>query len=96
MRRVRFLVIAFTAALIALSPAASTRAGAPIPVDVELVLAVDISYSMDFDELALQREGYITALTSKEFIDALRSGAHLRTNLLLGLWVLKTKQWFLW
>ena len=26
-------------------------------VDVELVLAVDVSYSMDLDELALQREG---------------------------------------
>ena len=47
-----------------------------IPVDVELVLAVDISYSMDFDELALQREGYRLALTSKEFLSALREGAH--------------------
>ena len=26
-------------------------------VDVELVLAVDISFSMDLDELALQRDG---------------------------------------
>ena len=26
-------------------------------VDVELVLAVDVSYSKDMDELALQREG---------------------------------------
>ena len=31
---------------------------AAIPVDVELVLAVDISYSMDPEEQALQREGY--------------------------------------
>ena len=37
-------------------------------VDVELVLAVDISYSMDPDELALQREGYVKALTSTEFL----------------------------
>src|SRR5689334_15192810 len=27
-------------------------------VDVELILAVDVSYSMDMDELAIQREGY--------------------------------------
>jgi uncharacterized protein DUF1194 len=47
-----------------------------VAVDVELVLAVDISYSMDFDELALQREGYVQALTSKEFLDALRHGMH--------------------
>jgi hypothetical protein len=43
-------------------------------VDVELVLAVDISYSMDADELALQREGYIAALASEQFLDAVRRG----------------------
>lgn len=47
-----------------------------IPVDVELVLAVDISYSMDPDEQALQREGYVQALTSVEFLRALREGAN--------------------
>ena len=30
-------------------------------VDVELILATDISYSMDMDELAVQREGYAQA-----------------------------------
>jgi len=45
-------------------------------VDVELVLAVDVSYSMDPDEQALQREGYALALTSKEFMRALREGAN--------------------
>ena len=54
---------------------ADTRPNA-IPVDVELVLAVDVSYSMDPDEQALQREGYRLALTSKEFLQALREGAH--------------------
>ena len=54
---------------------ADTRANA-IPVDVELVIAVDVSYSMDPDEQALQREGYVLALTSKEFLQALRQGAH--------------------
>jgi len=53
------------------------RPGA-IPVDVELVIAVDVSYSMDPDEQALQREGYVLALTSKEFLQALRQGAHGR------------------
>ena len=47
-------------------------------VDVELVLAVDVSYSMDPDEQALQREGYVAALTSQEFLDALRHGMHGR------------------
>ncbi|MBN9598986.1 MAG: DUF1194 domain-containing protein [Afipia sp.] len=43
-------------------------------VDVELVLAVDISYSMDVDELAVQREGYAEAITSPDFLRALKSG----------------------
>ena len=42
-------------------------------VDVELVLAVDVSYSMDMDELAVQREGYAQAIVSKEFLQALKS-----------------------
>ena len=43
-------------------------------VDVELVLAVDVSYSMDMDELAIQREGYAEAIVSKEFLTALKTG----------------------
>ncbi|HXN66737.1 MAG TPA: DUF1194 domain-containing protein [Bradyrhizobium sp.] len=46
--------------------------GAP-SVDVELILAVDVSYSMDMDELAIQREGYAQAIMSKEFLQALKS-----------------------
>jgi hypothetical protein len=46
---------------------------APPIVDVELVLAVDVSYSMDMDELAVQREGYAQAIVSKEFLQALKS-----------------------
>lgn len=49
-----------------------------LAVDVELVLAVDVSYSMDADELALQREGYASAITSPEFLDALRLGPNGR------------------
>src|SRR4029077_19054865 len=49
-----------------------------IPVDVELVIAVDVSYSMDPEEQALQREGYILGLTSREFLQALRNGSHGR------------------
>jgi len=47
-------------------------------VDVELVLAVDVSYSMDPEEQELQREGYIAAITSAEFMGALRQGMHAR------------------
>src|SRR5712672_1516166 len=52
------------------------RSSNAVAVDVELVLAVDVSYSMDPDEQALQREGYIAGITSREFMQALRSGQH--------------------
>jgi hypothetical protein len=52
------------------------RAAGGTPVDVELVLAVDVSYSMDLDELALQREGYSQAVASREFMNALKQGMH--------------------
>jgi hypothetical protein len=47
-------------------------------VDVELVLAVDVSYSMDLEELAIQREGYAEAIVSSEFLNALKTGPHGR------------------
>jgi len=43
-------------------------------VDLELIIAVDVSYSMDLDELAVQREGYAQAIVSKEFLQALKNG----------------------
>jgi hypothetical protein len=46
----------------------------PASVDIELIIAVDISYSMDMDELAVQREGYAQAIVSKEFLQALKAG----------------------
>lgn len=49
-------------------------AAAPVDVDLELVLAVDVSRSMDYDELVLQREGYAAALKHPEVIQAIASG----------------------
>jgi hypothetical protein len=62
-------------AAIAGVPRLADKSGNAVPVDVELVIAVDVSYSMDPDEQKLQREGYIRALTSHEFLNALREGA---------------------
>jgi hypothetical protein len=47
----------------------------PTEVDVALVLAVDISFSMDLEELALQRAGYVDALRSPEVHKAIANGA---------------------
>ena len=57
---------------------AQTGGGGPLAVDVELVLAVDISLSMDPEEQRLQREGYIAALRDPEIIKAIRAGQHGR------------------
>jgi hypothetical protein len=62
------------------------KAANSIEVDVELVMAVDISYSMDMDELALQREGYAQAIASQEFLNALKQGTHGKIAVTLVEW----------
>ncbi len=53
---------------------AQARGGA-VGVDAEVVFAVDISYSMDRVEQEMQRDGYVQALTSPDFLNALKSNA---------------------
>lgn len=56
---------------------AALGAAAPLfaqEVDLELVLSVDSSGSIDSDEFALQREGYARALTHPEVVRAIASG----------------------
>src|SRR6266568_4986471 len=60
------------------APVFADRSATAIPVDTELVIAVDVSNSMDPEEQALQREGYVAGLTSREFLSAIRSGMHGR------------------
>ena len=67
MRRSLFL-LAFSF-VIALSTAARAAT-----VDLALVLAVDMSGSIDAREARLQRQGYIRALTSPEVVSAIRGG----------------------
>ena len=49
-----------------------------IPVDLELVLAVDISGSVDEVEAQLQREGYVAALRHPHVIEAIQGGMFRR------------------
>lgn len=46
----------------------------PLSVDLELVLAVDVSYSMELDEQRLQRQGYVAAFLEPELIEAIENG----------------------
>jgi hypothetical protein len=93
MRMHRSLLFAalFGCVLAAAAIAAPRRADMPgkaagTEVDVELVMAVDISYSMDMDELALQREGYAQAIASQEFLNALKQGTHGKIAVTLVEW----------
>jgi len=52
----------------------ATATAAPQHVDLELILAVDVSESMDKEEAWLQRDGYIKAITDPRVIAAIRSG----------------------
>jgi hypothetical protein len=61
-------------------------------VDVELVIAVDVSYSMDMDELAIQREGYAQAIISKEFLQALKTGPNGKISVTYFEWAASSDQ----
>jgi hypothetical protein len=52
---------------------AQNKAGAT-PVDLELVLAVDVSLSMDYEEQRLQRDGYVSALRDPAIEKAILTG----------------------
>ena len=47
-----------------------------IPVDAEIVLAADVSRSIDDGEFALQRKGYADAIQSQQLIDVISTGPH--------------------
>ena len=65
------LIPVIVAGLLMLAPAWRR---APIEVDLALVLAVDVSTSMDPDEQDLQRRGYVEAFRSHTVHQAIRTG----------------------
>ena len=71
--------LTFRSALLAVAllsiPAAARAETRRPPVDLELVLAVDISYSMDAEEQQVQRDGYVAAIVSQPVLDAIAQGA---------------------
>ncbi len=66
--------------------AAPSSARAATSVDLQLVLAVDVSRSIDEVEAELQRRGYVEALTSQRVIDAILSGENRRVALCYTEW----------
>ena len=71
--RVGAFIPGFAAALLAamLPFARAFAQTADVAVDLELILAVDVSRSMDTDEQQLQRSGYVAAITHPDVISAI-------------------------
>jgi Protein of unknown function (DUF1194) len=71
------LCFTFGAAIVA--GLAGRRAGAeaaPVTVDAAIVLAADVSRSIDDEEFALQRQGYADVIQGQQIIDAISTGPH--------------------
>jgi hypothetical protein len=62
------------AALFVLAGLAPAAARAERAVDLELVLAVDVSGSIDAVEARMQRDGYVAAIRHPDVIEAIQSG----------------------
>jgi hypothetical protein len=67
---VRAALAALILAALAAVPAAAQ------PVDLQLVLAVDASGSVDHTRFELQKQGYVAAFRNPQVVDAVRSGPH--------------------
>jgi Protein of unknown function (DUF1194) len=84
-RRPFLAAAAWLAALVA-QPFIAGAAFAGQPVDLELILAIDVSGSIDPDEARLQRRGYEQALVSAEVIQAIKAGATGRIAVAYAEW----------
>ena len=66
--------------------AAAAPARAAEKVDLALVLAADVSRSVDDAKFELQRQGYAAAVTDRRVLDAIRSGREHRIAVLFMEW----------
>lgn len=86
-RFLRILVIAVLALAALCAPTGAVLAQSAKPeVDLELILAADVSGSMDSEEAALQRRGYLEALANPRVLRAIQSGPHRRVALIYLEW----------
>ena len=88
MTRVVRTVLAIAAAMLVLSGAAR----AAEQVDLLLVLASDVSRSVDTRKFQMQREGYAAALSNPRVVEAIRSGPHGRIAICFLEWSGATSQ----
>src|SRR6185312_13372309 len=76
----------FRCAIVLLALVAALPARAAEPVDLLLVLAADVSRSVDNEKFQLQRTGYATAIGSPRVLEAIRSGVNGRIAICFVEW----------
>lgn len=88
-----FLAFGFSTVLPAGAPAEAAQTARTTPpgkpgleVDVQLLLMIDVSLSMDNSEQALQRQSYVAAFRDSLILDAIRSGPNGRIAVALIEW----------
>ena len=72
----RMLSPLFVLAAMAFAPTVAPAHAETDAVDLALVLAVDVSGSIDGERFAIQRNGYAAAFSNPSVIDAIASGRH--------------------
>jgi Protein of unknown function (DUF1194) len=72
----RAFCAAIAIAMIAAQPPRAAAANAPVQVDAAIVLAADVSRSIDDEEFALERRGYADAIASQQLLEAISTGPH--------------------
>ena len=82
MRTIRALLVSIFAGA-AMFPAVASAAD---QVDLLLVLAADVSRSVDSEKFQLQREGYAAAISDPRVLDAIRSGRNGRVGVAFVEW----------
>src|SRR5271157_2669364 len=73
---VRLAVTTVVLGLAASAGRCADASDAPAEVDAAVVLAADVSRSIDDGEFALERRGYAEAIQSRKLLDAISTGPH--------------------
>jgi hypothetical protein len=81
MSRLRWLAIAAALMLWIASAQAND-----LPVDLDLIIAIDASPSVDSHEQSVQRQGYVSAFTDRELVAAVAAGRYRRVAVTVVEW----------
>lgn len=87
-----WLPVAIVAAVLSVLAPCESHAEDAHDVDLTLVLAADVSRSMDEYRFGLQRQGYAGAITNRRVLDAVASGPQGRIAIMFIEWAGPTSQ----